>query len=192
MQPVYQIPGDVLKAHVTRLSTALGGELAPGYLHALLFLSGVHAAFCYFKAAHAGSEFFINYSPSHHLDDGLVAVSRSAIKTLMQECRSRSLQSGLKLIPLSPPQNRDWLAVSIAFATIFSRTTKTVKEWLSKGDTEENKLRLSCGMGVESFFNQTSGSFVRNMVKSPLRLDERIVTAIRAFALTADNALPEL
>ena len=45
MQPVYQIPGEMLEAHIARLCVNETFRSTPTLLHALLFLSGLRAAF---------------------------------------------------------------------------------------------------------------------------------------------------
>jgi len=192
MQPVYQIPGDVLDAHVVRLSRIPAVQSSQSNLHALLFLSGLRVAFAYYRAANAGDEFFTNLAPRHHLDDGLDAAARSCLKGLIRDARSWRTRDDIKLLYPDGAPNPNWIAISLSFANIFENTNKAVTIWISRGDAGQNKLRLSCGMGVVALLSVKPVGYIGDLMRSPFHFDDDIASAIRAFTMTPEIALPEL
>ncbi len=192
MQSVYQIPGDLLEAHVARLSISLAVQSCRSFLHALLFLSGLRVAFFYYRAAQAGDEFFTNWAPSHHLDDGLDAVALSCLTVLMRDARSRLMRESIKIVYPKGAPNPNWLAIRLAFANVFEHTNKSASAWIARGDADHNKVRLSCGMGVVALWSPKTLGFIHDLMRSRFRFDEDIASAIRSFTLTRDTALPEL
>ena len=192
MQSVYQIPGGLLESHIARLQVSPAVQSCRSNLHSLLFLSGLRVAFFYYRAANAGNEFFTNWAPSHHLDDGLDPTARNCLTSLMRDARSRLIRECAKLIYPDGAPNPNWLAVSLAFANVFENSNKTVSAWISCGDSEQNKLRLSCGMGVVALWSPKTVGFVHDLMGHPFSFDEDVASALRSFELTPDTVLPEL
>lgn len=192
MQSVYQIPGDLLEAHVARLLSSPKVQSCRSFLHALLFLSGLRVAFFYYRAARAGDEFFTNWAPSHHLDDGLDPAARSCLICLMRDARSRLTRDSIKILHPDGAPNPNWLAINIAFANFFEHTNKAISAWIASGDADQNKLRLSCGMGVVALWSPKTVGFIHDLMRSPFGFEDDIASAIRSFTLTRGTALPEL
>ncbi len=192
MQPVYQIPGDLLEAHIAHLSSNPTVQSCQSYLYSLLFLSGLRVAFFYYRAAQAGDEFFTNWAPTHRLDDGLDAAAKSGITCLMRDARSRFTRDDIKNLYPAGARNPNWVAVSLAFANVFEHTNKATLAWIAHGDADQNKLRLSCGMGVVALWSSKTAGFIHDLMRSPFAFPDDIASAIRSFSLTRDTALPEL
>ena len=193
MQSVYQIPGDLLEAHVARLRRSPAVQSCEGILHACLFLTGLRVTWDYYRAARAGSEFFTNWSPSHHLDDGLDIMTRRCLKLLMCEGRSRDMKEDMKIIFPNGAPNPNLLAVELSFANLLSHAPKTVLTWISRGDATENKIRLSCAMGVLALWSSDTVGFIHDLMRAPIRFSDNIMAeAMQSFTLTPKEALPEL
>lgn len=193
MQSVYQIPGDLLEAHVTRLRESPAVQSCEGILHAYLFLSGLRVAWDYYLTARGGSEFFTNWAPSHYLDDGLEIMAQRSLKLLMREARSRSVKKDIKIAFPDGTPNPNLVAIDVSFANLLSHAPKTVLAWISRGDPTENKIRLSCAMGVLALWSSDTAGFIHDLMRRPIGFSDDIVAeAIRSFTLTAKNALPEL
>jgi hypothetical protein len=151
MQPVFQIPGDLLESHIARLRKSPAIQSCEGILHACLFLTGLRVATHYCRAAQSGSEFFTNWEPSHYLDDRLETMARRSLKFLMRKVRSRGIEEDTRIMFPDGAPNPNLFAVQLSFANLLSRAPKTVLTWISSGDPTENKIRLSCAMGVLLF-----------------------------------------
>jgi len=193
MQPVFQIPGDLLGAHIGRLRKSPAIQSCEGILHACLFLTGLRVAAHYYRAAQAGSEFFTNWEPSHYLDDGLETMARRSLKVLMHEVRSRGIKEATKIMFPAGAPNPNLFAVQLSFANLFSHAPKTVLAWISSGDPTENKIRLSCAMGVLALWSSGTLGFIHDLMSAPVRFrDDIIAEAMHSFTLTPQNALPEL
>jgi hypothetical protein len=192
VQPTYQIPGELLKAHVERLRKCKNVGGFPPRLHALLFLSGLRAAFCYYRSAANGDEFFTNFAPTHHLDDGLSTAAGRCLVWLIERARSRGTREALRTIGRESAPGAKWAALSLSFAAFPTKSPRTVREWLACGETEPNLLRLSCAMGIEALWHSKATAFVQSMMSEPLSLAADELAAVKAFELTRATALPEL
>ena len=71
MQPLYRIPGEMLRAHVARLSLCPRVKESQANLYSLLFLSGLHVTYHFYKES--------GIAPLHFLDDGLCETARSCM-----------------------------------------------------------------------------------------------------------------
>jgi len=142
MQAVYQIPGDLLEAHIARLRTSPTVQSCEGILHTCLFLTGLRVALHYFRTTRSGSEFFTNWAPSHYLDDGLDVMARRNLKLLMRKVRSRDVKEALKIVFPDGAPNPNLFAVDASFANLLSHPPKSVQAWISRGNPTENKIRL--------------------------------------------------
>ena len=193
MQSIYQIPGDLLDAHVTRLRRSPAAQSCEGILHACLFLTGLRVAWDYYRAAQSGSEFFTNWAPTHHLDDALEVIARRCLRHLMREARSRDVKEAMKITFPEGAPNPNLFAVQLSFANLFSHAPRTVLAWISRGDPTENKIRLSCAMGVLALWSSDTAGFIHNLMRAPVRFgDDVMAEAMRRFTLTPNNVLPEL
>jgi len=192
MQPVYHIPGDFLEAHVARLSNILREQSWRGDLHALLFLSGLRVGFASYQAASAGGGSFTSFVPSHQLDVGLDSAANSCVKLLVRDARSWRTRDHIKQIYPDGAPNPNWLAISLVFDEVFEHANKAVSTWISCGDVVQNKLRLSCAMGVVAILSDRSIGFVLDLMRKPFHFDDDIASAIRAFTLPPDVAQPEV
>lgn len=189
MQPLYQIPGETFLAHIERLRRC--PRVVPtGSLYSLLFLSGVHMAFRYYVAAQSGDEFLTNRVPSHHLDDGLDDAASAGFTALMRHARSRKIRE--LLADIHKPPFRKWPAVAFSFFYVFEHCRWKFEQWLRTGDTEINRLRVSCAMGIQALWHGAGGGFIHEMMREPFGLDSEEFAAVKAFALTRETALPEL
>jgi hypothetical protein len=158
-----------------------------------LFLTGLRVTWDYYRAARAGSEFFTNWSPSHHLDDGLEIMARRCLKLLVCEARSRDMKEDMKIIFPNGAPNPNLLAVELSFANLLSHAPKTVLTWISRGDATENKVRLSCAMGVLALWSSDTVGFIHDLMRAPIRFSDNIMAeAMQSFTLTPKEALPEL
>jgi len=184
MQPLYRIPGEMLRGHVERLSACTRVKEAHTNLYSLLFLSGLHASIHFYKES--------GTPPLHFLDDGLSDTTRSCLRALGKLVRSRAIQN-LKFARESKEKLPNWVAVQLSFFGFFDNCPVRAKEWISRGDTETNRVRLACAMGIESFFN-TDGfmDIAYGIMREPLGLDSDESAAIKAFLLNSKNALPAL
>ena len=184
MQPLYRIPGDMLCAHVARLSLCPRVKESHTNLYSLLFLSGLHVTYHFYKES--------GTAPLHFLDDGLCETARSCMRFLGKRVRSRGMQN-FKFDPKSKGPLPKWFAVQLAFFGFFNDCPIRVKEWISRGDGATNQVRLACAMGIESLFNTGGGiEIALGIMREPLGLDSDESAAIKAFSLNPENALPEL
>ena len=192
MQPVYQIPGDLLKSHAASLDAIASVRDCPGELYALLFLTGLHFAFSYFRVSQSGDEFYTNLAPEHCLDDGLDRVANIGLKQLLKQTRRPSTLEAVKYLQTAGSCNPNWLSVSLAFSTFYLKADIAITDWLKNGDEEENKKRLSCAMGVIALWSNKTVGFIHDLMRGPFSLDEQTASAIKAFVVTVKTALPEL
>jgi hypothetical protein len=193
MQPVFQIPGDLLEAHVARLRKSPAIQSCEGILHACLFLTGLRVAAHYCRAAQTGSEFFTNWEPSHYLDDGVPTMARRSLKFLMRKVRSRGIKEDTRVMFPDGAPNPNLFAVQLSFANLLSHAPKTVLTWISSGDPTENKIRLSCAMGVLALWSSDTLGFIHDLMAAPVRFrDDIIAEAMHSFTLTPEKLLPEL
>ncbi len=193
MQSIYQIPGHLLEGHVARLRRSPAVQSCEGILHACLFLTGLRVAWYYYRAAQSGSEFFTNWAPTHYLDDGLEIMARRCLKLLMREARSRGIKEAAKIVFPNGAPNPNLFAVELSFADLLSHTSKTVLTWISRGDPTENKIRLSCAMGVLALWSSDTAGFIHDLMRAPVCFSDEIVAeAMQSFTLTPKDALPEL
>ena len=110
----------------------------------------------------------------------------------MRDARSRLTCDSIKILYPDGAPNPNWLAVSLAFANVFEHTNKAVSAWITHGDADQNKLRLSCGMGIVALWSSKTVGFIHELMRSPFGLQDDVALAIRSFTLTRDTALPEL
>lgn len=194
MQSVYQLPGDLLEAHVARLRGSPAIQSCEGILHAWLFLTGLRVTAHYCRAAQAGSEFFTNWAPSHYLDDGLEVMARRTLKLLMREAKSRGVKEDTKIMFPSGAPNPNLFAIHISFANLLSsHVPKTVKAWISRGAPPENKVRLAFAMGVLALWSSDTLGFIHDLMRAPVSFPDDIVAeAMQSFTVTPTDALPEL
>jgi len=192
MQPVYQIPGVFLEAHIASLSKIPEVESCDSNLHSLLFLSGLKRSVNYFQAARDERDSFKNWFPMHHIDDGLSLADRDCFITLMRIARSKPVRDMIKAIYPEGAPNHNWLAINFAFAEVFQCCNEKVLKWISNGDPKHNKLRLSCAMGIISPWASQGIGFILEIPRKPLSFNINILTALQSFVLTSDNSLPEL
>ncbi len=191
MQPVYRIPGEMLREHVARLCLCSRVKEFYPELYPLLFLSGLHVAFGYYKASRDRDD--VDLTPLHLLDDGLCDRARSCLPVLVKRVRSRDIQGVRKFVSASTKPMPTWVAVQIAFIGFFTHCPSRVEQWISRGCPESNRIRLACAMGIESFWNTRGGSeLVHAIMNGPLELAPDEFSAISAFSLTSENALPKL
>jgi hypothetical protein len=158
MRSVYQIPGHLLEAHVARLRKSPAVQSCEGVLHACLFLTGLRVTWDYYRAARAGSEFFTNWSPNHHLDNGIEIMARRCLKLLVCEARSRDMKEDMKIMFPNGAPNPNLLAVELSFANLLSHAPKTVLTWISPGDATENKASTP-GCGISAAHRQLRCGF---------------------------------
>lgn len=182
----------MLEAHIARLCGNETIRSAPTLLHAVLFLPGLRAAFLYYQAAERGEEAFTHLAPIHHLDDGLRIASRPCLVALLRSARSQKTAALIRSVPAEWRRNPNWLAVKFAFAGDFKFAPPTVSKWLQHGDCPHNKLRLSCGMGVEALWASSAVGFIHKMMRDPFDLPEDTAAAISSFVLTARTMIPEI
>lgn len=184
MQPLYRIPGEMLRGHVERLSVCTRVKESHTNLYSLLFLSGLHVSIHFYKES--------GTVPLHFLDDGLCDTTRSCLRALGKLVRSREMQN-LKFARNSKERLPNWVAVQLGFFGFFDNCPVRAKKWISGGDSETNRVRLACAMGIESFFNPDGFiDIALGIMREPLGLDANESAVIKAFSLNSENALPVL
>jgi hypothetical protein len=190
MQAIYQIPGELFAAHVTRLRVCVRVADCPPRLYALLFLSGLRVAVHYYRAAHGGNEFLTNYAPAHHLDDGLVFMGKLVLAQLAKLAGSRAVRADL--VEICGERVPKFAAVCLSFVGLFDACTPNVRDWIARGDGEANRVRLSFAMGVQSLWQWRPVRYVHELMREPLGLDSGELVALRDFKLGTGTTLPEL
>ena len=96
MQPLYQIPGEMMNEHVAKLLHCPRVVQTPTRIYALLFLSGLRLTFKCFEVELAQGRGQSHLIPLHHLDDGLCETARSALLALVKRVRSRDLTTSVR------------------------------------------------------------------------------------------------
>jgi hypothetical protein len=166
MQTCYGITHDRLAKFYQELrSLGVGPVEGDPYTKALLFLSGLHYAVSYYKAASSGSEFETYYGPAHKNEDGLDASARVVLKRLMRETRTRTTASAFNFRKQQGPLNEEWFRLQIAWISSEALTKGAVQKWLMKIDCESAWLRLCVATGICSLWSQKTDGRIHSMMR---------------------------
>jgi hypothetical protein len=69
-------------------------------------------------------------------------------------------KSGRSGVAVERTPNPNLVAINVSFANLLSHAPKTVLAWISRGDPTENKIRLSCAMGVLALWSSDTGEIL--------------------------------